>query len=646
MRLIHYIFIYILFFQSISLVSFGQSAMQDTILQRLERAEQMQINNDEAALQLLQETLQLAIEQKELYGELKAHAAIGLYYYEKAQLDDAIASYQHILTIAPAIDSLQLKAWGLMRIGNVYLRLRRLDKAKSNMEEALSIFQELGKKLNQAQALGNLANIYMYQGDKEIGLQYYKKAYQIADEERDEALKAGMELSISFYYLMSGDGTTAIPYIERSLSYAVKTKQADQVAMGYGNLAYAYSLIGNYDKAFKNYQICIDTARNNEFIQIECDTYKDMSETYKKSGDLKQAMVYQTKYYALRDTIMGRETQDRVSELQVQFETVEQQQQIEQLQNQQKISQLQLSLLVVGVGFLGLMGWLIIQNQRNKLREKQAIIANNKEIHRLEKELMERALQQKVLEQEKIEADAKALKQQEAEARKYAQVLENSNKELESFAHIVSHDLREPLRMVSFYVQRIQRSLDEENKAKTAEYFDFAIDGAKRMDKLIRGILNLAKVQKDNLNLKSLSLNEMAYVATQNLQAIIETKKAQIHYEGLPTIKGDQYQIIQLFQNMISNGIKYNNSEIPKVCISHEKVEDKIILYFKDNGIGISEEYHNRIFKMFQRLEGHQVSGSGIGLATCQKIVERHGGTIEVHSAVGKGSTFKVSLPI
>lgn len=645
MKIVKFIVFSIFLLLLLSVESYGYSPIQDTILNRIDRANALRKHDAEAALKMMQKALTLAVAKKERYGELKANLAIGLFYFENNDFDTAIEVYQKGITIAEELDSLELKGLALMRISNLYFNIDRFEVAKPKIEEALSIFQQEKATLNEARALANLGNIYMMLEQQDIAFNNYNAAYKLADEFGANELKLQLGSSISYYYLVNGYGKAALPYINRSLVYHLRTENKTQIAVGYGNLGYAYSLVGDYKKAFQNYQHCVDTAQKYELTRIESNTYKDIAETYKKSGDYKKSMEALTTHYALKDSLIDRAMQDKVSELQVQFETAEQQQEIETLQQQKKVRNLQISLLIIGLISFAMIGWFVFQYQRDNLLEKQEIIAKNKEIHRLEKELIIRELQQNELEQEKITAESNILKEQEATAREYAKILESSNKELESFAHIVAHDLREPLRMVTFYMQLIKRTLDKESIAKTAEYFDFALDGSERMNTLIKGILDLATVQQQAFKPKPIELNDKALVAIQNLQEMIEAKKAIVEYSDLPQIKGDKLQIIQLFQNLISNGIKYNTSEIPRVSISHRMLDNQVEISFKDNGIGIAAKNQERIFKMFNRLEGNRFAGSGIGLAICQKIVERHKGTIKVESKPNEGTTFIIAFP-
>jgi signal transduction histidine kinase len=640
-----FIFLLLALFQSASALSFGQSAIQDTIDSRLARAQQLEDNDAELALELMQETLKFSISEEEKYGEWKVNNALGSFYLKQNQMDEAMEMYQKNIAIAQDMDSIKLEGLGLLRLSAVLMRLKRLKNAQSSATEALNIFKKINDKDAQGRALSNLGGIKTMLGLNKEGLNHFLTAYEIFDKLGEEDMKSQMNLNISYYYLMNGQGEASLPYVRRSLDYNIARKNPDLIARSYGNLAYAYSLMGNFQQAFENYHHSVDTAQKYQFTQVEYETYKDMSETYKKSGNPSKAFEYQTKYYTLRDSVIGRETQNRVSELQVQYETAEREREIEVLQQQKRIKNLQVYLLGIGLMLLGMIGWFIFQRQRGDLQEKQALINKNEEIYRLEKELVEEELKSKALERQKIEAEAENLKLQGVKARNYAQNLEDSNKELEQFAHIASHDLREPLRMVKSYMGLIKRYLDEDTLEKTKDFFGYAMDGADRMDKLILGVLNVSKVQRQELNTVPLDLNETVDIVVQNLHEFIEEQHGTVHYKDLPVINGDMFQMIQLFQNLINNGLKYNTSEQPTIWIDHEINDNQLELRVRDNGIGIAEEHQERVFQMFKRLQGRNFSGTGIGLSTCQKIVERHHGTIHLTSKEGGGTTFIINLP-
>lgn len=224
--------------------------------------------------------------------------------------------------------------------------------------------------------------------------------------------------------------------------------------------------------------------------------------------------------------------------------------------------------------------------------------------------------------------------------------LERTNKELEQFAYISSHDLKEPLRMVTSYTQllakRTVNKLDDQEKA----FMDFAIEGAQRMQSLINDIVEYSEVTRANNNFRPVDCNFSVKEAKENLKYLIADRNAEVSADVLPVISGIPLHICRLFYNLIENGLKFNNSPKPKVHIS-VKLEGSYWLFsVKDNGIGLDEKYHPKVFAIFQRLnERGKYTGTGIGLALCKKITELHGGKIWYQSPNGSGTIFFFTLP-
>lgn len=227
-----------------------------------------------------------------------------------------------------------------------------------------------------------------------------------------------------------------------------------------------------------------------------------------------------------------------------------------------------------------------------------------------------------------------------------AQELERSNRDLEQFAYVASHDLQEPLRAVGGYVRLLQLRFPDKMDPKAMEFIAGAAEGASRMERLITDLLAFSRVGTQGGAFVLCDFNELLARARYNLQTSIQTAQAAIQAERLPHLPADPTQIVQLFQNLVSNAIKFRSAAPPQVQIAARQEGDRWIFSIRDNGIGIEPRYFERIFQIFQRLHTRKhYPGTGIGLAICKKIVERHGGSIWVESEPGQGSSFYFSLP-
>lgn len=240
---------------------------------------------------------------------------------------------------------------------------------------------------------------------------------------------------------------------------------------------------------------------------------------------------------------------------------------------------------------------------------------------------------------------ADSLEEQQRALAQKSEELERSNKDLEHFAYIASHDLQEPLRKISSFADLLSRryasSLDDTAKA----YLAFLVDGAKRMSILINHLLAYSRLNTATEKFANVDCNSIVQNVLESLQLTLKEKSATITFEILPTVTGDSVQLSQLFQNLIANALKFC-SQSPIITITTRESAGFWEFSVRDNGLGIADDHSERIFRMFQRLHSaNEYPGSGIGLAMCKRIVERHGGRIWLESQVGQGSTFYFTLP-
>ncbi len=254
-----------------------------------------------------------------------------------------------------------------------------------------------------------------------------------------------------------------------------------------------------------------------------------------------------------------------------------------------------------------------------------------------------------VIEEDKIYAaasDITEIKTTELHLKETLERLRESNKELEQFAYIASHDLQEPLRMVSSFLQLLEKRYSEKLDERGTNYISYAVDGSNRMQQLIKDLLAFSRIGTRGKEFEPTDLNAVLEQVKKNLHASIEQSGAIIKTTKLPQIHADATQIVQLLQNLIGNAIKFQGKNPPIIRISTNRTRKYHEILVTDNGIGISKEYTQRIFEIFQRLHTRdEYEGTGIGLAICKKIMERHNGTINLESILGTGSTFILRFP-
>jgi light-regulated signal transduction histidine kinase (bacteriophytochrome) len=259
-----------------------------------------------------------------------------------------------------------------------------------------------------------------------------------------------------------------------------------------------------------------------------------------------------------------------------------------------------------------------------------------------------------ITERKRMEED---LRQKGEELERFNRDLIRSNKELEQFAYVASHDLQEPLRMVASYLQLLERRYNDKLDNDAREFIAYAVDGAKRMKHIINDLLAYSRIGSWTKPFAPTDCEVVLQETLTDLQIVIAENQAVISHDLLPTVRADAVQLRQLFQNLIGNALKFRSEEPPQIHISARlqpsensrpgHVAQEWLFSVADNGIGLEPDFAQRIFAIFQRLHGKQAyPGTGLGLALCKKIVERHGGWIWLESDVGKGSTFYFTMPV
>jgi light-regulated signal transduction histidine kinase (bacteriophytochrome) len=232
------------------------------------------------------------------------------------------------------------------------------------------------------------------------------------------------------------------------------------------------------------------------------------------------------------------------------------------------------------------------------------------------------------------------------ERKRAEEALTRSNADLQQFAYFASHDLQEPIRAVAGFCQLLAEKYGGHFDAKGQQWLEYVVDGAKHMQALVQGLLRFSRVETESRPFVATPATDVVEQAVENLKALIQESGAHITWSELPAVKVDPVQLVAVFQNLIGNAIKFRGTEPPRIHVSAERNRAEWVFHVRDNGIGIDPKHHKRLFVMFQRLHRrHEYPGTGIGLALCKRIVERHGGRMWLESEPGKGSDFYFAIP-
>ncbi|WP_459889492.1 sensor histidine kinase [Halostagnicola bangensis] len=241
---------------------------------------------------------------------------------------------------------------------------------------------------------------------------------------------------------------------------------------------------------------------------------------------------------------------------------------------------------------------------------------------------------------------AREVARRNQELRKTRTQLSESNERLEQFAYAASHDLEEPLRMITSYLRLLERRYGDDLDEDGEEFIEYAVDGAERMKEMIDALLEYSRIETRGEPLEPVDLEEVLGTVLKNLELRIDERNATVELGKLPRVMGDRRQLRHVFQNLLSNAIEYTDDKPPHVRVSVQPTGSKWRVSVSDNGIGVPSDKHEAIFDVFQRLHTHEEhAGTGIGLALCKRIVERHGGEIWVDSEYNEGATFSLTLP-
>lgn len=581
----------------------------------------------------------------------------------------------------------------------VFMLKNQFTDAAILVNQSLVYLEKIEEPILKAKAFNVLCKIRIKQQDYNEILDYGKEVLRISQEYNDIEKEIIASSNLGIYYGSRLDYKSAIKYFFSSLEKSKEIQFDRQTAQNLINLGTIYARLFNPKESLSNYQavvekydqVLVDTTRtiiynNIGNIHFEEKSYEESKKNFQKSLALAEQIQY-TEMIALALAHLGKlsceendfETAlsfaDRANELLEDLGDV----------NAKSINVLNFAKLAHHSGDFetailhlkeGIEISKKVRNEENEIacysllaefyRDKRdfenafyfkSLYAEKQEDY-LKKMRNRQILDQEIKfatreKEQQIDALTRANKlqamllQKQEEIERANEQLTQANEELKQFAYVASHDLKEPLRMIGSYTQIINRKFASELDESTQLYFHYVTDGVERMNNLLDGLLKYATVGRGAQDLKIIDLNDTMVICQANLRLLIEETETKLEVNDLPSILGIRSLLSQLFQNLISNAIKFRNKDtIPEISVRCEEKGNEYLISIKDNGIGIKEEYKERIFVIFQRLHARtDYEGTGIGLAICHKIMQRMGGKIWVESEFGKGSTFFFTFP-
>ncbi len=660
------------------LAKVGQSQSTERLDLLLELGEAQQSSGQfEEAIQNLEEAKKMAISLAKIDKQFEAIFSLALT-YQSQESDNQALEYFNSLILEQASYSPKQIASVHHQISKLYRGEGKYELAYAAQTKALEIRKEINDQEGIARSHYQLGSLFYYQENYALALEFYQKTLEFGLENNDPSLLYMSYGALGSTYSSMGNLSASISYNQLALELAVKQQNDSAMAYALHNIGSNFHQSDSFDQALNHYTRSLELKRKlkdqwgeiatiremgNLYVDqykkeeglghlyqaleiaqklklrprvLEC--YEALSNAYEKFGMGKESIAFLRQYVNLKDSLMNESTLEKMGNIKKEYEI--QLRNKELIKKDYQIAQLHQKALLGSLIVLLSLLWLIFSRYKNAKKHSRQLKLKTAKIHQ-QNEALEKAnaLQKK---------SNKLLRKTNLKIQSQNKKLEHSNQELQRFAYIASHDLKEPLRTIGSYASLINRRYRNELDEEAKEFLLFITTGINRMYNLLGEVMNYSKLEtsSDDIDFGWVNTKELALEVKQSLREQFSDKNAQLILGELPMIHANRNHLHQIFQNLITNGLKYNTKEMPIIKISCARKENSYVFSFRDNGIGINKEYQEKIFEAFQRLHGKdQYEGTGIGLAICKKLVTNYSGEIWVDSQAGEGSTFYISLP-
>ena len=551
-------------------------------------------------------TLELAEKTKDIEMIEFAHDGLGSLYALVGDYEKAVHAFHQSIKVAEQRQNKQGVIKSLRNLSDMYLKAQNYELATINIKQAYGMALEIKDTSRISSALNIHGQILSAQRQFQEALPKHEQALGMFEKRGDKKKIVQTLILIADVYTSLKNYKVAESYFIRCIPFK-DFIEYNELPNFYYKLGKLYQKQNQNEKAIQSLEKSIELASQKGFKDVLQKANLSLSQSFNKKQDYRSAYTYLEKANSYGDSLFTEEKTSKLAEAQFKFDVERGEKEIQALKVKQGFSMLVIAVCVI-VFLIGVFIYILKLKNKNTL----VLLQKNQEI---------------ILQNTR---------------------LEKSNEILRQFAYASAHDLKEPLRSISSFVHIIHRRYMKLLPPEAEEYMNFVIGGVKRMEQLLSALLEYSTVASDdhvvtNATLLTKVLNDVK----ENLHTTIQEKKAVINTEGyLPIVWVSQLHLTQLFQNLISNSMKFSNRP-PIINIKGEVIDNQLVINIQDNGIGMKKEYSDKIFRLFQRLSrSSQYEGTGIGLAICKHIVDKYNGTIWFDSVEGEGTTFHISFPL
>lgn len=542
-------------------------------------------------------------------GLATSHYELGSLFYYQDNFQQALEQYRIAEKLFNQVEGSRGVYSCAAAIGTTYESLGDLEKSLEYNKRSLLLAENMNYRTGIAYSLTNIGTNYMHRGDFERARNFLRRSITLKKEANDRWGQIGTFRHMADLELRASDPEQSLIYLDSAFI----------LAEGIGSKTRMISL-----------------------LELYADIHRDL-------GNFEKALDYTYTYVQLRDSVLNETTLREMGQRQKRFEIQKREKEIlllkrenDLLESKKQIDKLYNAIFFATAVFLLIMLIMVINRFRTQKHTNELLEDKNKEINQKNEEL------QQV--NELVTATNALLGEKNIQIEQQNKRLEDSNEDLRNFASVASHDLKEPLRMINAYTKILNKRYQHLFDENANEFMGYIVDAVSRMEGLLNGLLDYSRVSIGKDAQKAIiQTRDIIDLVKGNLKFSILKNEAEIKvdYDVLPPIRANQTQMVQLFQNLMSNAIKFRGERKPVITVNCCRRNQEYLFTIQDNGIGISDENREKIFEMFRRLHTkEEYEGTGIGLATCKKIVERHGGRIWVESEAGQGSTFFFTLPV